>query len=229
MAIDMDIVNAAMVRQRTAEDCAHAGRQRRQREEDRARPGRVPEADDRAAQEPGSDEAAGPVAVLGQLAQFSTVSGIQDMQDLDRRLVGLAARTRCSTAPTLIGRTVVADGSQVYLAGARRDRRASRGAVDDARRAPARCSSWLRMPAARLIKTDGARHAPGMQDFTWDGTTDLGTRRRAGNYKIEVIANVGGQERIARDQLVGRRRRSVTLDPTTGGCISTPTRSVKSP
>ena len=36
----------------------------------------------------------------------------------------------------------------------------------------------------------------GLQDFTWDGIADNGTRAPAGEYSFEAVANVGRQVRL---------------------------------
>ena len=93
MAIDMDLVNAAMIRQRSRRrHGARAGCQRGQREEDRARSGRLPEAHDHAAQEPGSDEAARSVAVRRAARAIQLRRRSQGDQHLDRGPHGFAAR-----------------------------------------------------------------------------------------------------------------------------------------
>ena len=113
MAIDMDIVNAAMVRQRTGGGpCERAGRQRRERQEDRARPGRLPAADDHAAQEPGSVQAARSVAVRRPARAVQLGVGTQGDE---HAIAGLTASLRGNQVldgAAMIGRTVVAPGKR---------------------------------------------------------------------------------------------------------------------
>jgi flagellar basal-body rod modification protein FlgD len=77
--------------------------------------------------------------------------------------------------------------------------------------------------AAVLVVTDASgqlvRRMPlstqqGEGAFTWDGTTDLGTRAPAGNYTLSALANVGGYDEQLETQLSSRVG-SVTIDPAT--------------
>ena len=86
-----------------------------------------------------------PAQYLGQLAQFSTVSGIAEIKRRSARCRSRCVRRRCSTARPWSAATVLVPSDEVDAAGGRlgegRDRRADRH--------ERRCRSIFAMPAAR--------------------------------------------------------------------------------
>ena len=109
-----------------------------------------------------------PAQYVGQLAQFSSVSGLADMnkqhQRADRRR---CAATRCSTAPALIGRTVIAAGQPgLSIVPADGEAMPTQGAIE----VPAGASSR----AARGTDSSGAL------------VQDAGARRRARAARLHL-------------------------------------------
>lgn len=150
-----------------------------------------------------------PASFLGQLAQFGTVSGIQDMQGSLSVLSDALRSTQVLGGTSLVGREVLAAADTVSLG--------ESGSVSGSAEMPDGAIE------ATLVVTDSSgqliRRLPisaqqGEVDFTWDGTTDLGTRAPAGNYNIAAIANVGGAAVQTETRVVGRVG-SVTIDPST--------------
>lgn len=150
-----------------------------------------------------------PSEFLGQLAQFGTVSGIQDMQASLSSLSDALRSSQVLGGTNLVGHDVLAAADTAAL-----------GATGDVRGA-------VTIPegtnAAMLVVTDASgqliRKMPlstqqGDSAFTWDGTTDLGSRAPAGNYTVTALANVGGAEQQLETQLSSRVG-SVTIDPAT--------------
>jgi flagellar basal-body rod modification protein FlgD len=149
-----------------------------------------------------------PSAFLGQLAQFSTVSGIQSMQ---KSLTTLSESLRSSQVlggTSLVGHDVLASADGATLG--------SVGGVQGVTTIPEGAT------AAVLVVTDASgqliRRMPlssqaGETGFAWDGTTDLGARAPVGNYKFSAIANVGGAAEQLATSVIGRVG-SVTIDPT---------------
>jgi flagellar basal-body rod modification protein FlgD len=149
-----------------------------------------------------------PAEFLGQLAQFGTVSGIQDMQSSLTTLSDALRSSQVLGGTSLVGHDVLAAADTVALG--------ATGAVQGATTIPESATS------AALIVTDASgqliRRIPmparqGEIGFSWDGMTDLGTRAPAGNYTITALANVGGASEQLETQLIGRVG-SVTIDPT---------------
>ncbi len=150
-----------------------------------------------------------PAEFLGQLAQFGTVSGIQDMQASLTSLSDSLRSSQLLGGTSLVGHDVLATAVTARLG--------ATGSIGGAIDIPEGTN------AAMLVVTDASgqlvRRLPlssqqGVTEFQWDGNTDTGERAPAGNYKIEAIANVGGTEQQLETQLASRVG-SVTLDPTT--------------
>jgi flagellar basal-body rod modification protein FlgD len=150
-----------------------------------------------------------PSEYLGQLAQFGTVSGIQDMQNSLTSLADSLRSSQLLGGTSLVGRDVLSTADEAWVG----ETGGIAGAVD--------------MPAgvteATLVVTDASgqliRRMPlstdeGIGVFEWDGVTDQGEHAIAGNYTIKAIANVAGKDEQLETQIASRVG-SVTLDPTT--------------
>ena len=62
----------------------------------------------------------------------------------------------------------------------------------------------------------------GLQDFSWDGIADNGTRAPAGEYSFEAGPSGGGKS-ISLEMLLASRVTSVTIDSQTGLQLNTST------
>jgi flagellar basal-body rod modification protein FlgD len=150
-----------------------------------------------------------PSQFLGQLAQFGTVSGIQDMQNSLSTLSDSLRSSQLLGGTSLVGHEVLAVADTARLGAA--------GGIGGAIEIPEGTN------AAVVVVTDASgqlvRRLPlstqqGMAEFQWDGNTDLGDRAPAGNYSITALANVGGFDEQLETQIASRVG-SVTLDPAT--------------
>jgi flagellar basal-body rod modification protein FlgD len=150
-----------------------------------------------------------PSQFLGQLAQFGTVSGIQDMQNSLSTLSDSLRSSQLLGGTSLVGHEVLAVADTARLGAA--------GGIGGAIEIPEGTN------AAVVVVTDASgqlvRRLPlstqqGMAEFQWDGNTDLGDRAPAGNYAITALANVGGFDEQLETQIASRVG-SVTLDPAT--------------
>ena len=88
-----------------------------------------------------------PAQYVGQLAQFSSVSGIADMNKNITALTDSLRGNQVLDGASLIGHTVIAPGDTVHLSAANGAR--ARRASSTCPPAPPRCSWWSRTPAAR--------------------------------------------------------------------------------
>jgi flagellar basal-body rod modification protein FlgD len=150
---------------------------------------------------------ADPTEMLGQLAQFSTVSGIQEMQ---KSISDLSAAMRSSQilgGTSLVGHIVLADTDTATLG--------ETGEIYGSTTIPAGASE------ATIVVTDSSGQQvarlpmttdEGETQFTWDGNTGLGTRAPAGTYTFQAIANVGGTSKELGTQLASYVN-SVSIDP----------------
>jgi flagellar basal-body rod modification protein FlgD len=127
-----------------------------------------------------------PAAFIGQLAQFSTVSGIQGMQQNISTLSDALRSAQVLDGTTLVGHTVRAVSDTAQLGAA--------GAVEGSVTIPEGVST------AALVVTDASGQ-------------ELGERAAAGTYTLTAVAGVGGVNTQLETQ-VNSRVGSVTIDPT---------------
>jgi flagellar basal-body rod modification protein FlgD len=149
-----------------------------------------------------------PSAFLGQLAQFGTVSGIQNMQDSLSTLSDSLRSSQVLGGTTLVGHYVLADASEGSIG--------TTGEIAGTTTIPegaTEASLVITDSSGQLIRRMPISSQQGEAQFLWDGTTDLGTRAPAGNYTVSAIAKVGGTAEQLTTQLVGHVA-SVTIDPT---------------
>ena len=152
-----------------------------------------------------------PSEFLGQLAQFSTVTGIQGMQ---KTLGGLADASRASQVlegAALVGRDVLTAGSSARLAGG--------SPVHGAVEVPPGATSVelaIRDASGTLVRRLQVPASEGSVAFSWNGQTDGGDLAPAGSYRFEAVARIGGRAESL-PLLLSRRVESVSIDAAGGG------------
>ena len=214
--LDMDIINAAMVRQRSPEEVAAAAMAK----EANAKKTELNQEDfltlmitQLKNQDP--FKPMDPAQYVGQLAQFSSVSGLAEVNKNIATLTSSLRGNQVLDGAALIGRTVIAEGNQVYrYVPAEGEAIPTQGAVE----VPPGASSVqlvVRDSAGTLVKTQAIDSRAGLRGFSWDGSTDSGTVAPSGAYKIEVIAKVGDKN-VSLNTSVAAQVSSVALDPATG-------------
>ena len=156
-----------------------------------------------------------PSEFLGQLAQFSTVSGIQEMQTSIGTLAESMRSAQVLDGSTMIGRDILVAGEDATLGATG----SVRGAVDMPTGAVS-AQMNIRDASGQLVRSMSVSTTAGLQDFTWDGTTNAGERAAAGDYSFEVVANVGGATESL-ETLLSDRVNSVTIDATKGLTLNT--------
>ncbi len=128
---------------------------------------------------------ADPTQFLSQLAQFSTVSGIESMKDSISTLSDSLRSSQVLGGTSLVGHVVLADGDTASLA--------ADGSVYGSATIPEGASD------AYILVTDSSGQqvarvplstTKGDQTFTWDGTNGLGKPRRC-----RRLHHQGGRER----------------------------------
>jgi flagellar basal-body rod modification protein FlgD len=159
-----------------------------------------------------------PSQYVGQLAQFSSVTGLADMNKQISSLTDSLRGSQVLDGASLIGRTVMAAGNEIYLpevvAG---EERGPQGLIT----VPAGASSVqlvVKDSTGALVKTQALDNTRGVYAFSWDGTNDAGNPAAAGNYRIDVIANLAG-ENVSLPTSVAAQVTSVALDPATGSLL----------
>ncbi len=130
--------------------------------------------------------------VTSQLAQLSTVTGIDKLNATLQALQGSYQSSQSLQAASMIGHGVLVPGSNVDLA----DGRAVFGVQLDN---PAdNVTVTIRDSAGHAVHTmDLGAQSAGALPMTWDGATDSGTPAANGRYTFEVTALRGGQRTTA--------------------------------
>jgi flagellar basal-body rod modification protein FlgD len=150
-----------------------------------------------------------PSAFLGQLAQFSTVTGIEGMKDSIASLSDSLRSSQVLGGTTLVGHDVLSVSKTAALG--------ATGGVGGAVEIPTGASAAVVAvtdSSGALVRRMQLATTAGTADFKWDGTTDAGARAAAGTYTLTALANVGGANQQLETQLTSRVN-SVTIDPTT--------------
>ena len=192
--LDMDIVNAAMVRQRSESDAAAvqsanaALRKKTELNQEDFLTLMITQLKNQDPMKP-----LDPSQYVGQLAQFSQVSGLAEMNKQITALSDSLRGNQVLGGAGLIGRTVIAPGNSIYLPEANGDEpRGPQGLVN----VPAGASSVqlvIKDSSGAQVKSVALDTHKGPQAFSWDGTTSTGAAAAAGGYKIEVVAKVGNE------------------------------------
>jgi flagellar basal-body rod modification protein FlgD len=155
-----------------------------------------------------------PAQFLGQLAQFSTVTGIQNMQTSVTELAGSLRSTQVLNGASLVGREILAPSTTATLAaGVTLSGAAAipEGVVGT--------QVTIRDSAGQLVRRFDIDAAElGLTEFTWDGRDAAGNPVAAGDYEIEVTG-VSGGETYSFDPLLTSRVASVTIDPSRGDLV----------
>lgn len=117
---------------------------------------------------------------LGQLAQFSTVSGIDSLNGAFAGLAGALRDEQALQAANLVGRTVLAEAEAGYF-----DGDATMGGAVDLGAAASNVQIDITNAAGELVKTiDLGEQAAGTVRFEWDGRNSAGDLMDAGHYQI---------------------------------------------
>ncbi len=156
-----------------------------------------------------------PSQFLGQLAQFGTVSGIAEIKEAFGTLSDAMRSSQVLDGATMVGREVLVPSDEVML----QAEGSVRGAID----VPTGTNALqvnIRDANGVLVRRMTMPTASGLQEFSWDGLADNGTRAAAGEYTFEAVANVAGKSGSL-EMLMAGRVNSVTIDAATGLTLNT--------
>jgi flagellar basal-body rod modification protein FlgD len=141
---------------------------------------------------------------LGQMAQFSTVTGIEGMQSSLDQMSGSFTANQTLQASQLIGKSVLVEDSIAHLK--------PDGAIDGRFELSASSGSVkidIMDISGRLVREiEMGEISAGRHDFTWDGKDSSGEQLPAGKYTIEITAQ-SGDTREAVSVLLSREVDSV--------------------
>ncbi len=119
-----------------------------------------------------------------QLAQFSTASGVQAMQQSLAALTAQLAQSQSLQAASLVGRNVVFDNHSLSLGSS-----GSAAGGFTLGGAAQKVAVQVSNSAGQVVDTLNLGALPaGVQSFTWNGTDASGTPLAAGNYSFNVQA-----------------------------------------
>ena len=152
--------------------------------------------------------------LLSQVAQFSTVSGIQN---IDRSITELAASMQSNQAlqaSTLVGRNVLVPGDTAVLSPGE----TVAGAVELTASTNALFVD-ITDPAGRSIRRlELGPQAAGTVGFSWDGLNQAGDQAPGGHYVLAAQAVLDGKESGV-PTLITSKVESVTLGNGAGGIM----------
>ncbi len=141
-----------------------------------------------------------------QIAQFSTVAGIQDLQDTFQQVATAMYSTQALQASAMVGRSVLVSAQGANLG--------ADGGVSGMVEVPvatSQLSVGIYDAAGQLVRRIALGAQPqGSTPFAWDGRNDDGERVAPGAYQIEADMQQGGQS-FALDTLISSKVDSVTM------------------
>ncbi|VAW84749.1 Flagellar basal-body rod modification protein FlgD [hydrothermal vent metagenome] len=143
---------------------------------------------------------------FSQIAQFSSVAGIQDLQNSFSQVATALQSNQALQASTMVGRTVMIPSGEAVFNG--EDPVVGKVAVPDATN---QLIINVLDDTGQVVKTMnmGTRNA-GVADFSWDGRNEEGELMPKGDYTIKAIATTSN-ESIELGTLLAERVESVTL------------------
>lgn len=126
--------------------------------------------------------------VTSQLAQISTVDGIERLNTMLTQLLDGQQSSESLQAASLVGRGVLVPGSGLKLGAAGSIGGFALDVPADAVTMRIKDAQGLEVAAVDLGSFDAGTH-----NFQWDGTTRDGSRAANGKYKVSIEAVTGGK------------------------------------
>jgi len=145
---------------------------------------------------------------LGQLAQFSTVQGIDKMQNAMEAVASVMESDQTLRAAALVGRDALVEVSTVELAAG-----AGVSGEVSARSAGPITFEIVDAGGTRVRQMTVEAGAAGNTAFRWDGRNDAGQTAAAGRYTIRAVSGVGDTAEALAVR-VAARVDSVSIEPT---------------
>ncbi|MFN3398037.1 MAG: flagellar hook assembly protein FlgD [Sulfurimicrobium sp.] len=126
--------------------------------------------------------------VTSQMAQLSTVTGINQLNDTVNSLSSSLLASQSLQAANLVGHSVMAPGNALQLSNG-----VAYGGVDLPQAAD-KVVVTIKDAAGNVAHSAdlGPQSAAGTVPFQWDGTTDSGAKAADGNYTFAIAATQGG-------------------------------------
>lgn len=152
-------------------------------------------------------------AFVAQLAQFSSVSGIQEMNTSMSSLLNQLRSSQAVNATSLVGHDVLVNADTASLTGGDQ----VTGQVDTPTGTSA-VTIVVNDSAGQLVRQFTVPATSGTSTFAWDGLDDKGSAVKSGSYTFKAIANVYGKSQSL-DTALNTRIGSVTINPTDNSLV----------
>lgn len=143
---------------------------------------------------------------VAQLAQFGSVSGIQDMQGSIESLASSLRSNQVLNGAALVGREVLCAASDTTIVAGE----TVRGQID-VPEGTSNLTIVVKDAQGQAVRTMTATPGAGVNSFEWDGLTSDGDVAPSGTYQIEAVANIGGSS-YSLETLLTTRVASVSID-----------------
>lgn len=150
---------------------------------------------------------------LSQMAQFGTVSGIQQLQSSFQSLVSSISSDQALQAASLVGKNVsVPSNAGLLSAGGEIN-----GTVDLSSSAQDVTVSIIDPSTGTVVKTmDLGGQSQGSVSFAWNGLDSNGVYANPGVYKVQVQANINGTNTALQPNIAAQVQ-SVNMNGSNGG------------
>lgn len=138
---------------------------------------------------------------LAQMAQFGTVSGIQQLQKSFSEFVNAVSSEQALQAASLVGREVLVPGDRGML----EPGGDIQGVINLPSSTPSLTVKITHPYTGNVIRTiDLGGHAPGEVPFRWDGLDETGKPVAPGVYRLQAEARVNGANTMLETQVQSR-------------------------
>lgn len=152
-------------------------------------------------------------AFVAQLAQFSSVSGIQEMNTSISSLLDQMRGSQAVSATALVGHQVLVDADNASIGAGE----AVAGQIDTPT-GTSMITMVVSDSAGQVVRQFSVPATSGSSAFAWDGKDDGGQAVAAGNYKFNAIANVYGKSTSVQTSMATKVG-SVTINPTDNSLV----------
>ena len=137
--------------------------------------------------------------MIAQMAQFSTVTGIQQLNQTMSSVQTEISQNRIATAASFVGRTVLVPGSTALAD--------STGGISGAVDLPSAATGLtvqISRSTGELVKTiDLGANPSGLVGFSWDGKDAGGNPIGDNNYTVKAIMTSGSKQSAAATDVYG--------------------------
>lgn len=124
---------------------------------------------------------------LGQMAQFSTVSGIEEMQQSLDTMTSTFNSQQTLQSTQLVGHEVLVENNSMSL-----DTEGSTGGSFELDATSGNVKMDITDSSGKVVRQMSlGEFVSGRHDFSWDGLSDQGERMPPGNYNVSITASDG--------------------------------------